>query len=110
MAHPHMEQESPAADVETGGDVRQEKLELSKETEWMNGRLVYVRPETRASNVAKRNIISSESQREELTDSLVGSVLARRAMTDVDIEAEIREFRELEAEGQQADAPPASAD
>jgi hypothetical protein len=65
---------------------------------WMSGRLVFWRPESRASTMAQRDIIHSDQEMEELL--AVHAVVAeqRRRMTDADIDTEIRELNELEAQ------------
>lgn len=75
----------------------EKKLRITAETDWMNGRLVFDRPESPASVVAERRIITTSDQREALTESLVASLVVRRAMTEADIVAEIAELNAFEA-------------
>lgn len=69
----------------------------------MDGRQVFIRPEGRASTAAKRDIITSESEREAMAKAHVASALARRAMTNEQIEDEIEEFDELDKKKMQAE-------
>lgn len=64
--------------------------------DWMNGRLVFRRPESRPSNVSKRCIIESNQDRGDLTRAYITSTLARHSLTLKDIEEEIAAFREWE--------------
>ncbi|SMD14697.1 hypothetical protein [Kibdelosporangium aridum] len=85
-----------AAKSKEGGGISAENLRFPKEQRWMDGRQVFVRPESRASTTAKRDIIGTEEERDAVTEAHVISSLARRAMTVDEIEEEIKMFDELD--------------
>lgn len=67
-----------------------------KEYKWMAGRQVFERPESKASTMAKRDIIHTPEEHDEVTRAHVRSTLARRALSAEDIEREIQEMNELD--------------
>ncbi|WP_143268640.1 hypothetical protein [Amycolatopsis vastitatis] len=67
-----------------------------KASDRLDGRSVLMMPESRPSNVAKRNIVSTKEEHEELTKIHIEQALARRAMDSSDVDAEINEYEELE--------------
>jgi len=64
----------------------------------MDGRQVFVRPESRPSNVLKRDIITTEAEQDAATRAYVISAIARQALTREQIEAEIMEYQAYEQE------------
>jgi hypothetical protein len=105
MTEPHAGRGQVDADNERGDgtDVEKSKKNRKQEQEWMDGRAVYIFPEARPSNVAKRNIVSSDAEHDSLTQTHVRTTLARRALSTADIENEIAGFRKYEAETREAD-------
>ena len=67
-----------------------------KEYKWMAGRQVFERPESRGSIMAKRDIIDSPEQHDEVTRAHVRSTLARQALSAEDIEEEITAYDRLD--------------
>jgi len=72
-----------------GGDMRDEALSGEPSPYWGDGRLVYRRPESRNSEIAARNIISSDKESAQLTQALAHRVMSRRARSAAERSADI---------------------
>jgi len=66
----------------------------------MDGRAVFFRPEGRPSNAAKRDIVVSEREKEDLERTHRETALARRTLSAADLQNEIEQFHQYE-EGEQ---------
>lgn len=109
---------SREADSETiadkGGTISEHSNKFPSGYEWMNGRSVYWRPESRASTVANRDIIENKDEQDALTRAYAASAFERQQLTEKDIESEIQQMREWQErqktpQGEQAPGPDATA-
>jgi hypothetical protein len=81
-----------------GGDISNESSKLPEAARWMGGRAVFFRPEGRASNAARRDIVHTNEEGNQLGRAVVDTVLALQARTPEQVEAEIADFRAFEQE------------
>lgn len=86
---------------EEGGRIESDPSNSSEkksrqENDWMNGRAVFIRPEGRPSNAAKRDIVLTDQERRDIERAHREASLARAALTPDELQAEIAEFREQE--------------
>lgn len=73
---------------------------------WMDGRAAFIFPESRPSNVAKRDIVSDQGQHDRMNQIQDREIDARRSMSEDDIKAEIDEYyRSLEQERRKKQPP-----
>lgn len=71
---------------------------------WMDGREVYYTPESPASEIAARSIVTTEQEHIELRAAHSASAEDRRNMSQEDFEEELRIMQQLEAAQQAEEA------
>jgi hypothetical protein len=72
------------------------KDKFPEELEWMDGRSVFHRPESPASIVMMRSVVTSDEERDALSDAHARARAERLAMTPSDIAQELADFRAMQ--------------
>jgi hypothetical protein len=68
--------------------------ERDRNTDWMDGRMVFLSPESLGSNVLRRCIVGSQAEHDRMSAVQAQVIDERLAMSDADIAAEIVDYAE----------------
>jgi hypothetical protein len=90
----YSEAEEQGGNIESDHKRRPDRAESG--SDWMNGRAVFIRPEGRPSNAAKRDVVLTDQEKLDIERAHREASLARAALTSEELQTEIDEFREFE--------------